>query len=141
MCSVRRLESEQGPPKVGKRREEPLSRVRLFATPWTVAGQAPLSLGFSGQEHWSGLPFPSPGDLPNPGIKPGSPRWQAESLPSEPTGKPSNVYVSLLLSQVISPSPPSTESKNLFFVHVILQARILAWAAIPFPGALRDRAE
>ena len=50
-----------------------LSRVRLFATPWAVAYQASLSMGFSRQEDWSGLPFPSPGDLPNPGIEPGSP--------------------------------------------------------------------
>ena len=50
-----------------------LSRVQLFATPWTVAYQALPSMGFSRQEHWSGLPFPSPGDLPHPGIKPGSP--------------------------------------------------------------------
>ena len=50
-----------------------LSHVQLFATPWTVAYQAPLSMGFSRQEYWSGLPFPSPGDLPNPGIKPRSP--------------------------------------------------------------------
>ena len=50
-----------------------LSRVQLFATPWTVAYQAPLSMGFSRQEYWSGLPFPSPGDLPDPGIEPGSP--------------------------------------------------------------------
>ena len=49
-----------------------LSCVRLFATPWTVAHQAPLSIGFSRQECWSGLPFPSPGDLPNPGVKPES---------------------------------------------------------------------
>ena len=48
-----------------------LSRVWLFATPWTVARQAPLSMGFSNQEYWSGLPFPSPGDLPNPGIEAG----------------------------------------------------------------------
>ena len=47
-----------------------LSRVRLFATPWTVALQAPLSMGFSKQEYWSGLPFPSPGDLPDPGTEP-----------------------------------------------------------------------
>ena len=64
-----------------------LSRVRLFASPWTVALQAPLSVEFSTQECWSGLPFPSPGDLPDPGIKPGSPALQAESLPSEPPGK------------------------------------------------------
>ena len=63
-----------------------LSRVQLFATPWTVAYQAPPSMGFSRQECWSGLPFPSPGDLPDPGIKPGSPALQADALPSEPPG-------------------------------------------------------
>ena len=61
-----------------------LSRVRLFATPWTVAYQAPPSMGFSRQEYWSGLPFPSPGDLPDPGIKPGSPAFQTDALTSEP---------------------------------------------------------
>ena len=65
-----------------------LSRVRLSATPWTVAYQAPPSMGFSRQEHWSGLPFPSPGDLHNPGIKPGSPALKADALTSEPPGKP-----------------------------------------------------
>ena len=64
-----------------------LSRVRLFATPWTVAYHAPPSVGFSRQEYWSGLPFPSLGDLPNPGIKPGSPTLQADALPSELPGK------------------------------------------------------
>ena len=59
-----------------------LSRVRLFATPWTVAHQAPLSMGFSRQEYWSGLPFPSPGDLSNPGIEPRSPALQADALTS-----------------------------------------------------------
>ena len=57
-----------------------LSHVQLFATPWTVAYQAPPSMGFSRQECWSGLPFPSPGDLPNPGIEPGSPSWQADAF-------------------------------------------------------------
>ena len=65
--SVRRLEGEPQLPKAAKRREKPLSRVRLFATPWTVADQAPPSMGFSRQEYWSGLPFPSPGDLSDPG--------------------------------------------------------------------------
>ena len=65
-----------------------LSHVRLFATPWTIAHQAPMSMGFSRQEYRSGLPFPSPGDLLNPGIKPGSPTLQADSLPSVPPGKP-----------------------------------------------------
>ena len=65
-----------------------LSRVRFCATPWTEAHQAPLSMRFSRQEYQSGLPCPPPGDLPNPGIKPRSPAPQAESLPSEPPGKP-----------------------------------------------------
>ena len=70
-----------------------LSRVRLFTTLWTVAHEAPPSMGFSRQEYWSGLPFPSPGDLRNPGIKPTSPALQAEALTSEPAGKPSYAVV------------------------------------------------
>ena len=58
------------------------------ANPWTAACPAPLSMEFSRQEYWSGLPFPSPEDLPNPGIKPKSPTLQADSLPPEPQGKP-----------------------------------------------------
>ena len=54
-----------------------------LATPWTVACQAPLFMGFSRQEYWSGLPFPSPGDFPDPGIEPGCPALQADSLPTE----------------------------------------------------------
>ena len=65
-----------------------LSRVWLFATPWTVAHQAPQSLGFSRHEYGSGLPFPSPGNLPDPGIEPRSPALQADALTSEPPGKP-----------------------------------------------------
>ena len=56
-----------------------LSRVQLFVTPWTVSHQAPPSMGFSRQEYWSGLPFPSPGDLPNSGIEPRSPALQADA--------------------------------------------------------------
>ena len=67
---------------------ELLRHVWFFVTLWTVACQAPLSLGFSTQEYWSGFPCPCSGDLPNPGIKPGSPTLQTESLPSEPPGKP-----------------------------------------------------
>ena len=63
----------------------------LKCTPWTVAYQAPLSMGFSRQECWSGLPFPSPGDLPDPGIEPRSPALQAEALLSEPPGKLNSV--------------------------------------------------
>ena len=62
-------------------------------TPRTVADQAPLSMGFSRQEHWSRLPLPSPGDLPDPGIKPRSPTLQADALTSEPPGKPSHLNV------------------------------------------------
>ena len=65
-----------------------LSRVQLFAIPWTVVRQAPLSMGVFRQEYWSGLPFPSPEDLPNPGIEPRSPALQADSLPFEPQGSP-----------------------------------------------------
>ena len=57
-------------------------------TQWTVARQAPLSMGFSRQEYWRGLPFPSPGDLSDPGIKPGSPALRADSLPAKLPGKP-----------------------------------------------------
>ena len=65
-----------------------LSHVRLFATPWTVAYNAPLFVEFSRQEYWSGLWFPSPEDLPKPGIEPRFPALQADSLPSKPPGKP-----------------------------------------------------
>ena len=64
-----------------------LSRVWLFVTLWTVAYQASASMGFSRQEYWSGLPFPSPGDLPDPGIEPRSPALQADALTPEPPGK------------------------------------------------------
>ena len=64
-----------------------LSHVQLFATPWTVAYQAPPSMEFSRQQYSNGLPFPSPGDLPDPGIKAGSRTLQADASPSEPPGK------------------------------------------------------
>ena len=75
-----------------------LSCVWLFATPWTVAYQAPPAMGFSRQECWSRLPFPSPGDLPDPGIEPRSPALQADTLPSEPPGKPPCRNLSFLTS-------------------------------------------
>ena len=61
------------------------SSVQLFVTLWTVARQAPLSMGFSRPEYWSGLPCPPPGDLPKPGVEPRFPALQADSLPSEPS--------------------------------------------------------
>ena len=74
---------------------ELLSCVWLFATPQTVTLQASLSMEFSRQEYWSGLPFPSPEDLPNPGVEPRSPALQADSLPAEPQGKPTSSHVLL----------------------------------------------
>ena len=70
-----------------------------YATPWTVAHQAPPSMGFSRQEYWSGLPFPSPGDLPNPGIEPRSPALQAEALSSEPQGSPGKDEDNLIIAE------------------------------------------
>ena len=67
--------------------------MQLFVTPWTVALQAPLFMGFSRQEYWSDLPFPSPGDLPNPGNKTGSLTLQADSLLTELPGKPLVVFL------------------------------------------------
>ena len=65
-----------------------LSPVQLYAVPWTVAYQGPPSMEFSRQKYWSGLPFPSPGDLSNPGIEPSSPSLKADALPSGSRGKP-----------------------------------------------------
>ena len=79
-----------------RKKVKSLSHVRLFAIPWTAAYQALLSMGFSRQECWSGLPFPSPGDLPDPGIEPRSPALQADVLPSEPPGKPQETPVQFL---------------------------------------------
>ena len=73
-----------------------LSCVRLLATPWTVAYQAPLSLGFSRQEYWSGLPFPSPGDLPDPGIEPWSPALQADAFTTRATREVNNLFIILI---------------------------------------------
>ena len=72
----------------GKSALNRFSHVRLFVTPWTVAHEASLSMEFSRQEYWSGLPFPSPGDLPDPGIEHRSLALQTDSLPSEQPGKP-----------------------------------------------------
>jgi len=73
------------------------SCVQLFVTLWTVALQAPLSMEFSRQEYWSGLPFPSPGYPPHPGIKPGSPALQTDSLPSQLPQKP--IYGTIIVDK------------------------------------------
>ena len=95
-------------------------------TPWTVACQAPLSMGFSRQEYWSGLSFPSPGDLPDPGIELGSPALQTDSLLSNPSGNPSTsvlifTHIILGISQVFSCCVRSRYDRCLCFlacVHV-----------------------
>ena len=133
-----------------------VSRVQFFATPGTVAFQAPLSMGFSRQGYWSGLPCPSPGDLPNPGIKPRSSALRVDSLPAELPGKPpvsfySRILIShenegarmcvlnrfqlcLTLCDPLNCSPPDS------CVHGILQARILEWVAIlPSRGSSQPR--
>ena len=110
-----------------------LSRARLSATPWTAAHQAPLSMRFSRQGYWSGLPFPSPGDRPNPGIKPASPALQADSLLTELQGKPKDTKVKVKsLSQVRLLLTPWT---------VIYQAppsmgfsRQEYWSGLPLPS-------
>ena len=79
------------PTRIEKAEVKSLSCVRLFVTPWTVAYQTSPSMGFSRQEYQIGLPFPSPGDLPDPGIEPGSPALQADALPSDPPKKPEEV--------------------------------------------------
>ena len=89
-----------------------LSCVLLFVTPWTVARQAPLLMGFSRQEYWSGLPFPSPGDLPNPGIKPVSPVLAGKFFTTEPPEKPKEVYVSFINQHVSIDLQPQKSTLN-----------------------------
>ena len=97
-----------------------LSPVWLFGAPWTVAYQALLSMGFSSQEYWSGLPFPSPGDLPNPGIEPVSPALQTDALPSEPPGKPDfqDMVTNTFSTRVLRPTPEVTEIFAKLFILV-----------------------
>ena len=114
-------------------------------TPWTEDRQAPLSMGFSRQEYWSGLPFPSPGDLSDPGTEPVSPALQADTLRSEPPGKPhipiklcvhTCVYVCMLVCSVaqscVTLCDPVNFSLSGSSVHGLLQARILEWVAISY---------
>ena len=126
--------------------------VQLFETPWTVAHQAPLSMGFPRQENWSGLPFPSPGDLPGPGIKFASPTLASGFFTSEPPGKQTkNIIINknqgvgdivcglvaqlcLTLCNPLDSSPPGSS------VHGIFQARILECVATSFSkGSSRAR--
>ena len=92
-------------------------------TPWIIAYQAPLSMGFPRQEYWSGLPFPSPGDLPGPGIEPRSPTLQTDALPSEPPG---NLYCTCFQKEfevakvIFLPSEHSNHVFSPFFLSFTL---------------------
>ena len=92
--------SVQHPYEVKWNEVKSLSHIWLFAIPWTVAHQAPLSMEFSKKEYWSGLPFPSPGDLSDPGIKPRSPALQADALPSELPGKLQHPYSTVTFDDI-----------------------------------------
>ena len=121
---------------IWKRTCQSLSCVWLFVTPLTSAHQAPLSMEFSKKEYWSGLPFPSPGDLSNPGFKPGSPALQAEPLPSEPPGKPTHTHTHTHThSEVVQSCPTLCDPMDCSLpgssIHGIFQARVLEWVVMP----------
>ena len=93
-------------------------------TPWTASPQAPLSMRFSRQGYWSALPFPSPGDLPNPGIETRSPALQADSLPTELQGKPMTNLDSILKSRDITLSTKVHQVKAMVFPVVMYDVRV-----------------
>ena len=103
-----------------------LSRVWPSATSWTVVYKAPPSMGFSRQEHWSGLPFPSPGGLPDPGIEPGCPALEADALTSEPPGKPLHMYYLLLVCFLpLDSVAPATKAGIFWWLYTL--RNYLAW--------------
>ena len=113
-----------------RKKVKSLSCVQLFATLWTVAHQAPPSMGFSRQEYWSGLLFPSPGDLPDPGIKLSSPTLQADALTSAAAAAAAKSLQSCpTLCDPMDGSPPGSP------IPGILQTRTLEWVAISFSNA------
>ena len=104
-----------------------LSRVWLFATLWTVACQAPLSTGFSRQEYWSRLPFPAPGDLPYPGIKPVSPALAGRFFTTEPPRKPRAVagwFITMFCRNSGAAGLPSMLVLNFIFKYIFNYLRI-----------------
>ena len=113
-----------------------LSHIQLFATPWSVASQASLSMEFSRQEYWSGWPFPSPGYLPDPRIEPRSPALQADALLSELPGSPhirvAAAAAAKSLQSCLTLSDPMDCSLPGSPVHGTFQARALEWGAIAF---------
>ena len=107
-----------------------LRHVWFSATPWTVAYQDPLSMEFSRQEYWSGFPFPPPGDLPDRGIEPRSPALQADTLSSEPLGKP---FPEMEITKIL-------ENCKIYVFHIFLSSafpQTLFTSAFYFPHSLR----
>ena len=107
-----------------------LSRVRLFVIPWTVAYQVPPSMGFSWQEYWSGLPFPSPEDLPNPGIEPGSLAFQVDTLTSEPAWPcpiVANIFLILIPISMLIPVFTLILISSLILILLQTSNRALHW--------------
>ena len=108
---------------------------QALETPWSVAHQAPLSMGFPKQEYWSGLPFPSPGDLPDPGIKLASPSLAGGFFTTELTGKAhicqSQSYASVPISQVIHPSSSPSVFIRLFFASVVSVSALQIGSSVP----------
>ena len=92
-----------------------LSRVQLFPTPWTVAHPDPMFMRFSQQEYWSGVPFPSPGDLPNPGIKLTSPALAGGFLTTEPPGKSHSVFITFLVNGTLGRKQSESKACEPFF--------------------------
>jgi len=105
-----------------------VSCVQLFATPWNVAHQVPLSMEFSRQEYWSGLAFPSPGHLPNTGIEPGTHESQADSLSSEQPGKPMILVFIILSFKPGFSLSSSTLIKRLFSSSLLSAIRVVSSA-------------
>jgi len=119
-----------------------LSRVWFFVTPWTVAHQAPLSMGFPRQEYWNELSFLSPGHLPDAGVEPGSSALQVDSLPSEPPGKPpvvSNMLLLLLLSCFrhvrLCATPEMAAHQAPLSMGFSRQEH---WSGLPFPPPMHE---
>ena len=109
--------------------------VQLFMTPGTLSCQAPHPWGFSRQEYWTGLTCPPPGDLPNPGIEPRPPALQADSLPSEPPGKPSLDWVAYPFSR------GSSQPRNQTGVFYIAGGFFTSWATKEVPDTRRNRSK
>ena len=117
-----------------------LSRVWLFAAPWTVAYQAPASMGFSRQEYWSGLPFPSP-DLPYPGIEPRSPALEADALTSEPPGNlpPRQKCLNCLLRKVIKDHSQDKQGEKSNLADIIHLSEVFPNKFSSLPILLKNK--